>query len=260
MKELGRNPHVSKGAIFKNMSVDFYQDARRYDLFEGEFATGNFLDFYVRQIQKYGEPVLEIACGSGRLTIPLAEKGFNIKGLDLSDKMLALAKEKAARRNVKLDLMKGDMTDFDLDEKFKLIFIPAQSLSHLYTVAEVEKCFACVKNHLADDGRFLLELFNPSLEILLEKPDQIHPQSNIGNIAVDSKSFYDTATQIKHIELIFKGDENAVLTFKMRQFFPQEIDALLKYNGFRIEHKYGNHLEEKFNSDSPKQLIICQKI
>ena len=245
------------------MSIDFYQDARRYDLFEGEFATKNFLDFYVRQIERYGEPVLELACGSGRLTIPLKEKGFNIRGLDISQEMLNLAKEKAKRRNIELDLVKGDMTDFDLNEKFKLIFVPAQSLSHLYSVSEIEKCFACVKKHLTDDGGFLIELFNPSLEILRQKPDKIYPQGNIGNIAVDSKSSYDSATQIKHIELIFRegnGKPDPTLTFKMRQFFPQEIDALLKYNGFRIEQKFGDHLENEFDTDSQKQLIICQKI
>ena len=98
------------------MSVDYYQDAHRYDLFEGDIATGDFLEFYVRQIEKYGEPVLELACGSGRLTIPLAEKGFHIKGLDISDEMMMLAKEKAEKRNVKLDLVKGDITDFNLNE------------------------------------------------------------------------------------------------------------------------------------------------
>ena len=245
------------------MSVDFYQDPQRYDLFEGDFATGDFLKFYVRQIEKYGEAVLELCCGSGRLTIPLTEKGFNIKGLDLSDEMLDLAKEKADRRNVKLNLVKGDMTDFDLNEKFNLIFIPAQSLSHLYTVAEVEKCFACVKKHLSENGRFLIEIFNPSFEILMRQPDKLYPQSNPGNVRVDSKISYDKATQINHIELIFyneAGNEETVLHFKMRQFFPQEIDALLKYNGFRVEQKFGNYVEEKFNSNSPKQLIICQKI
>ena len=245
------------------MSVNYYQDPHRYDLFEGDIATGDFLDFYVGQIERCGEPVLELACGSGRLTIPLTEKGFRIKGLDISDEMMNLAKEKAARRNIALDLMKGDMTDFDLGEKFKLIFIPAQSLTHLYTLEEIEKCFACVRKHLTDDGRFLIELFNPSLEILLQTTDRYFTKGGAESIAVDSNSFYDTAAQIKHIELIFRGktgESDAILTFKMRQFFPQEIDALLKYNGFRIERKFGSHREEIFDFDSPKQLIICQKI
>ncbi len=243
--------------------MDYYQDARRYDLFEGEFATGDFLDFYVRQIERCGEPVLELCCGSGRLTIPLMEKGFAVKGLDISDEMMQLAEEKAQARNVKLDLIKGDMTDFDLGEKFNLIFIPAQSLTHLDEISAVEKCFACVKKHLADDGRFLIELHNPSLEILLLKPDRAHLRAVIGNTRIGSKSFYDTATQINHIELIFQENNAApdqILTFKMRQFFPQEINALLKYNGFEIEHKYGDFLENEFNTDSPKQLIVCRKI
>ena len=118
-------------------------------------------------------------------------------------------------------------------------------------------------NNFERRAGFLIELFNPSLEILLEKPDRIYPRGNSEKVSFGTKSFYDTATQIKHIELIFQENNDqpdTVLTLKMRQFFPQEIDALLKYNGFRIEQKFGNHREEKFNSDSLKQLIICQKI
>ena len=125
----------------------FYTNAQLYDLFEGPFATGNFLEFYQRQIKLYGEAVLELGCGSGRLTIPLAKNGVQIKGLDISEEMLNLAKEKAKAANVELDVVKGDMSDFDLQKKFKFIFVPAQSLSHLFTVLEVEKCFDCVKNH-----------------------------------------------------------------------------------------------------------------
>ncbi len=245
------------------MSSDFYTDAPRYDLFEGEFAGGTFLDFYQRQIEHYGEPVLELGCGSGRLTIPLAKQGVQIKGLDLSEAMLNLAKEKAEKQNVTLDLVTGDMTDFNLNETFKFIFVPAQSLSHLYTISEIEKCFACVQNHLTEEGRFLIEIFNPSLEILNRNPNKIYPQSNPGNAPVWSKSVYDPATQINHLELFFqtpKTKRETVLTFKMRQFFPQEIDALLKYNGFQIEQKFGDYAETKFASNSPKQLIICQKI
>ncbi|HUI90588.1 MAG TPA: class I SAM-dependent methyltransferase [Anaerolineales bacterium] len=72
--------------------TDSYSDARHYDLVEGSYATGEFLDFYRRQVSRYGEPVLELACGSGRLTIPLAAAGINITGLDISVEMLGLWK------------------------------------------------------------------------------------------------------------------------------------------------------------------------
>jgi SAM-dependent methyltransferase len=238
----------------------FYTEAQLYDLFERPFADGNFLNFYKTQIERYGEPVLELGCGTGRLTIPLVKLGFQLKGLDISPEMLALAKEKADAGNVKLDLIKGDMTDFDLGEKFKFIFIPAQSLSHLSDVSEVEKCFECVKNHLDDDGRFLIELFNPSLEILNREAGKLYPQSNPGDIAVFSRSYYESSTQINHIELFFReNDKETILSLPMRQYYPLEIDMLLKYNGFQIEHKYGKHDETIFDADSPKQLIICRK-
>ena len=75
------------------------------------------------------------------------------------------------------------------------------------------------------------------------------------------KSFYETATQINHIELMFQDGTGAktILSLPMRQFYPLEIDALLGYNGFQIEHKFGDYSENPFASDSPKQLIICRK-
>src|SRR5262249_42225180 len=128
-----------------------YSDPQRYDLVEGAYATGAFLDFYRRQIVRYGEPVLELACGSGRLTIPLAEAGIQIMGLDLSEEMLNFATMKASERGVQVRVARGDVRSFHLDKAFKVIFIPAQSLTHLYTREDMEACFACVRRHLADE-------------------------------------------------------------------------------------------------------------
>jgi hypothetical protein len=72
---------------------------------------------------------------------------------------------------------------------------------------------------------------------------------------------YDAASQVNHIRWFFREEgskEETVLSFEMRQFFPQEIDALLWYNGFLIEHKYGSFDEGEFSSESPKQLILCR--
>jgi len=146
--------------------VNFYSDAQRYDLIMGAYASGDQLNFYRRQVARYGEPVLELACGSGRFTLPLAREGINITGVDISEDMLDLAKLKASKDEVHIRFLQGDMRSFDLGEKFKFIFIPAQSLSHLHTREEVENCFSCVRRHLADEGRLLIELFNSSVKML----------------------------------------------------------------------------------------------
>ena len=247
--------------------VSFYSDAQRYDLVMGAYAGGDQLGFYRRQVARFGEPVLELACGSGRFTIPLAKEGVNITGVDISEEMLALAKLKASKDEVNIHFLQGDMRSFALGEKFKLIFIPAQSLSHLHTREEVEDCFSCVRQHLADEGRFLIELFNSSVRMLARESDcrssvgQYEDPKAGSQVFVTEEVRYDAASQVNHVLWLFRDEgtkKETVLSFKMRQFFPQEIDALLCYNSFLIEHKYGNYNEERFYSEAPKQLVICR--
>jgi ubiquinone/menaquinone biosynthesis C-methylase UbiE len=246
--------------------VSFYSDAQRYDLVMGVYASADLLKFYRQQVARYGEPVLELACGSGRLTIPLANEGVNITGMDLSEEMLNLAKLKASNSRASIRFLQGDMRSFDLEEKFKFIFIPAQSLSHLHTREEIEDCFSCVRRHLADEGRFLIELFNSSVKLLARESGHRYTVGEYEDPKEGSQVFvtaevrYDAASQVNHIRWFFRDEGNqqeTVLSFEMRQFFPQEIDALLWYNGFLIEHKYGTYDEGQFSSDAPKQLIIC---
>src|SRR5215216_1102863 len=94
--------------------VSFYSDGQRYDLVMGTYASGDQLNFYRRQVVRYGEPVLELACGSGRLTIPLAKGGVNITGMDTSEEMLNVAKLKASKSGASIRFIQGDMRDFDL--------------------------------------------------------------------------------------------------------------------------------------------------
>jgi ubiquinone/menaquinone biosynthesis C-methylase UbiE len=250
-----------------NDSVNLYSDAQRYDLVMGAYASGDSLNFYRKQIGSYGEPVLELACGSGRLTIPLAREGIKITGMDISEDMLDLAKWKASSSGVNLRFLQGDMRSFDLGEKFKLIFIPAQSLSHLHRLEDVENCFSCVRRHLAEEGRFLVELFNSSVKMLARESGRRYavgqyedPKAG-SHVSVTEEVRYDSASQVNHIQRFFRNegsDDERMLSFTMRQFFPQEIDALLRYNGFGIEHKYGGYNEEEFSSDAWKQLIVCR--
>ena len=247
--------------------VSFYSDAQRYDLVMGAHASGDQLNFYRRQVARYGEPVLELACGSGRFTIPLANEGVNITGVDISKDMLDLAKLKVSKNEVNIRFLQGDMRSFDLGEKFKFIFIPTQSLSHLHTRKDVEDCFSCVRQHLANEGRFLIELFNSSVRMLARESGRRYPVGQYEDPKAGSQVFvaeevsYNAASQVNHIRWFFRDEatnKETVLSFEMRQFFPQEIDALVWYNDFLIEHKYGNYNEEIFSNDGWKQLIICR--
>jgi 2-polyprenyl-3-methyl-5-hydroxy-6-metoxy-1,4-benzoquinol methylase len=111
-----------------NDFVSLYSAAHLYDLVMGAYATEDYLNFYRRQVARYDEPVLELACCSGRFTIPLTKEGVHITGVDISKDMLDLAKLKASREEANVRFLQGDMQSFDLGEKFKFIIIPIHSL------------------------------------------------------------------------------------------------------------------------------------
>src|SRR4029450_6124803 len=167
---------------------------------------------YRKQVARYGEPVLELACGSGRLTIPLAREGINITGMDISEEMLHLAKVKASQSGVSIRFIRGDMRSFDLGEKFKFIFIPAQSLSHLHTRKEIEDCFSCVRRHLAEEGRLLIELFNSSVRLLARETDRRYAVDQYKDprggfqVFVTEEVRYDAASQGNHIRWFFREE------------------------------------------------------
>jgi SAM-dependent methyltransferase len=240
-----------------------YQDGRHYDLL---FPTNEqSLHFWLDQGRQYGDPILELACGTGRLTIPLAQQGHAMTGIDLSAAMLAEARRKAALANVEIEWLYGDIRNFDLDRTFRLMILANNALCHLHTLADFEQCMACVKRHLQPAGRFVVEVFVPKLELLLQTPAERQPfavyddPDGAGQIVVTHTSQYDSATQIKYNTTYYKLPNQAgeiAGTLNMRMYFPQELDALFKYNGFAIEHKYGETDLRPFDAAATMQIFV----
>jgi 2-polyprenyl-3-methyl-5-hydroxy-6-metoxy-1,4-benzoquinol methylase len=224
------------------------------------------IPFHLRQIKKYGGPVLELACGTGRITIPMAEKGIEITGLDVSETMLSHARRKTTIKGVNVEWIKADCRNFKLNKKFNLIFFPFNSITHLHDLKSLEACFSCVKEHLTRNGRFVIDVFNPHLDILMRDPSrryhvaQYSDPDGKGTVIITENNIYDTVTQINRIKWYYsigKEKDKFVVENNMRILFPQELDVLLLYNGFTIETKFGNYDETPFDSASPKQLVVC---
>jgi SAM-dependent methyltransferase len=242
-----------------------YADGRHYDR-QHEGMTDD-IPFYLRQARRYGGPVLELACGTGRITIPLAEAGIDITGLDVAEGMLRQAKAKASEGGVDVRWIRADCRRFSLARRFSLIFIPFNSIAHLHDPESIESCLTCVKEHLSDGGRFIVDIFNPRLDILLRDPSDRYPVAEYrdpdgkGCVTVTENNIYDAASQVNYIKWYYRlgdnGDES-VEELNMRVFFPQELDALVRYNGFIIEAKCGSFDESPFTSKSPRQIVICR--
>lgn len=247
--------------------MNLYEHLWLYDLVHAKPSDSEQIAFYERVIQHFGQPVLELAVGTGNYLVTLSESDFDIYGTEKFEESLNAARAKAESRNVETNLYNADMRNFNLSQKFKLIFAAGNSLQHLKTIADVQSCFASVKRHLLPNGRFLVEVFNPSVELLSRNPNQRYfvgeYRTDDGWIVLHTNVRYDSATQINYIDWHYKNQyhkEEQTVSFSMRQFFPQELDTLFAYNGFRIEHKFGNFDESPFTANSPKQIIIAASI
>jgi len=248
------------------MDDSIYFDGRHYDALWPGLHRRNELGFYKRLAEEYGEPVLELGCGTGQLTIPLAEAGIEVVGLDLAASMLERAREKAAERSIDVEWVQGDCRDFNLGRQFGIVFFPANSLLHLLHRRDLQACLAQVKAHLKLGGAFAFEIFNPSLSLLARNPDQRYPVASYtdpdgrGTVTITENNVYDTATQINHIRWYYRREGQADETtakLDLRMLFPQEIETLLAGNGFDLCAHYGDYDETPFTSRSSRQLIVC---
>lgn len=103
-----------------------------YDLFTGGGLLAGDIEFYLEYARRFGGPILELRTGTGRVLVPLAEAGHEVVGMDLSRPMLDRAAAKLRERpelRHHVRLVEGDMTSFDLDQRFALAFVPARSFS-----------------------------------------------------------------------------------------------------------------------------------
>ena len=124
--------------------------------------------FYLGAARQFGDPVLELGCGTGRITMAIAQAGCRIVGLDISGRMLKKAGEKRANlgreARERVQLVQGDMTQFDLGEKFRTVLIPFRPFQHLLETKEQINCLHCVRKHLTPNGRLIMDFFHTDPE------------------------------------------------------------------------------------------------
>jgi SAM-dependent methyltransferase len=252
-----------------NPSIPLYRDGRQYDALNSFLVAD--IPFYLEEARRSGGPVLELACGTGRLTIPIAQSGVEIVGLDLTPSMLAHARTKAEAAGLKIEFVEGDCRAFELGRKFALIFMAFNSMQHLHDYESLAALFACVRKHLAEGGRFVFDVFNPKIAILARAVGERHLEREYqdpggkGMMAFENSMVYDDAAQVSHIQCYFvrrgpNGEEIDVRVeeLHLRSFFPQELDLLVRSQGFEMVEKFGNFERKPFAGGDPKQVVICQ--
>jgi SAM-dependent methyltransferase len=237
------------------------------------------VDYYVELARTRRGPVLEYGCGNGRITLALAQAGVEVVGLDLSSAMLrdlrrrlgALSPEIARR----VTLRRVDMRSVRFVRRFALVICPFNAFLHLYDRRSVERFLGRAREHLAAHAELVLDVSMPDPCELARTPERALfaprfrypvpasiPKSEPGPMVRYSERFdYDRFRQILFVGMDFEpldGSPSWMTPLAHRQFFPQELEALLYYNGFRVTERYGDFDKSPLRSESPTILLHCR--
>ena len=234
-------------------------------LYDRVVRPGPCEPFYRDLACRTGGPILELACGTGRLTIPLARDGYEIVGLDASPTMLRAIQAKADLENLQLTTLREDMRRFDLGRRFPLVILCCNSLAHLTTNQDAKVALACVLRHLAPGGLFAFDIVNPDLRALARSQAEsvrldLGPNPSSA-IAVEEIASYDPVQQVRRAfwrVMDADGTARDMAALNLRMFFPQELPVLLEAAGLELVARYGDFAGNPLSADSLNQICIAR--
>ncbi|HEU5382698.1 MAG TPA: class I SAM-dependent methyltransferase [Ktedonobacteraceae bacterium] len=247
-------------------NLEDFRDGQLYDLQdEGYYDDYPLTEQWARSL---GGPLLDLACGTGRMALRMAALGYQVTGVDITPEMIARARQKAAQQALSIEWVVADARTFHLEKRFSFVYMLENAFQFFLTRADQEAMLARVREHLLPEGCFLFETRNPSPRNLQEvrhpEGDQ-YATSDGGQLVVTERQHYDPMTQIQHYtrHLTFLHPacepEERMLRVALRYVFPQELEALLYYNGFQIRAFYGSWQQEPLTASSPAMIYVCQK-
>jgi len=247
-------------------NLEDFRDAQIYDLQdEGYYDDYPLTERWARAI---GGPLLDLACGTGRMAFRMAALGYQVTGVDITPEMIARARQKAAQQAVSIDWVVANARTFHLQKQFPFIYMLENAWQFFLTRADQEAMLARVREHLLPEGCFLFETRNPSPRNLLEvrhPGGDTYTTSDGGPLMVTEQQHYDPMTQIqhytRHLTFLQPGgvQDEKTLRVALRYVFPQEMEALLFYNGFQIRSCYGSWQQEPLTATSPAMIYVCQR-
>lgn len=247
-------------------NLEEFTDPPNYDIEEGQ-RSADRIAFYCDLAKTVGGPVLEIACGSGLVTIPVAEQGLDVTGIDLARPMLEHARKKAEARNLNIRWVEADARSLDLGTQDRFIFITGNAFQAFLHRQDQEALFASVKQHLTPEAIFAFETRNPSGHDLTNQSEEEFDQTYISvegyQVSVSSTQIYDPIAQIIYWTSYRRWNDGQHERTKethiaCRFTYPQELEALLHCNGFQIIQQFGNWNKEPLSASSPSIISICK--
>lgn len=252
------------------MKIDIRAEAAKF--YDSNPDAPNDVPFYRSLIASPDFSVLELGCGTGRVTLALVHSCKYIHGIDISPAMISICRSKMLRANVppaKARTEEGDICDFDLGQTFDLVIAPFRVLQNLETDLEVDGLFGCIHKHLAPNGTCVLNAFRPYLEpealrrewcTTDERESWQVPLEGGRLICYDRRAKMDAERLVLYPELIYRryeGEilaEESVLKIAMRCYYPDSFEKLIVDHGFAVLKRWGGY-EGEIYGHGPELVI-----
>jgi SAM-dependent methyltransferase len=232
------------------------------------------IPFYVNEAIVAGGPILELGCGTGRVTIPIAQSGIDIVGIDNSKAMLEVARGRVWEANAEIgtvEFLEADMRNFSLGKKIPLIIIPFRGFLALMTVEDQIKCLDTIKDHLEPDGRLIFNVFVPDLHMLVEDEDAAFHLRDVTDartgrqLVLWQQTRVDNFNQVLSVRIIADElDENGTVParfyrdYQIRYAHRLELLHLLERCGYEVIDLYGDFDYSPFDEDSEEMVWVVK--
>lgn len=250
-----------------------YQAIAEY--YDAEYSDRKMLEqdvpFFLKQLPKRKQTILELAVGTGRAAIPLAQAGHRVVGVDYAGDMLDIARRKRDALGLsdrELELVRRDALKLSLNRKFDWVCLFFNMFLAFTTLKEQDRLLRVVRTHLRPDGRFWLDIFLPDLSLipnpsLEERDPHTFFVPRFGRTVAMTTSLRRVDTQVSRVTFHYTwfdefGRQRREKTeFEMTYIFPRELQALVERNGLRIERTWGNYDGSPVRATSPRIIACC---
>lgn len=241
-----------------------YENPAQYDTLHESYQDD--LIYIMEHAQEIHSPIIDLACGTGRLTIPMSKQGLHVIGVDLHEGMLNRARKKAIDDDLQIQFEQQDCTELNLDTKSPLIFMTGNSFQHFLTNESQDKLLQSVSRHLESGGEFIFDTRNPVLtELSIDDVRETVEVINGERKEVNHTETYNHSTQILHCvtQTTWEKDKETFHTDKesisLRYTYPMELKRLLEAHEFELVQLYGTWKKLEFTKDSPQMIVHCRK-
>jgi SAM-dependent methyltransferase len=229
--------------------------AQAYDADLGAMGSAEVLGPTVDRLVELAEggPALELAIGTGRVGVPLADRGVPVSGIELSEPMLAQLRAKAGADRIPVAV--GDMAHVRVPGEFTLVYLVFNTISNLLEQSEQVACFRNAAAHLRPGGRFVIELGVPDLRRLPPDRDAVIFESAPDRIGLDS---YDVVAQqqVSHHFRFGSGTGAHLFRSRHRYVWPAELDLMAQLAGFTLEHRWAGWDRSPFTAASGSHVSV----